>query len=64
MDTAIKIILQTEHLHLLSKELAWHYRLLPKGNAANRILTMRYNLKKAKIKKRKARLIIDCCNAM
>ncbi|MDN3580769.1 GspE/PulE family protein [Mucilaginibacter flavus] len=38
MDTALKIILQTEHLHLLSKEMAWHYRVLPKGSAANRLL--------------------------
>jgi len=37
MDTAIKITLLTEHIHILSKDMAWHYRVLPKGSANGRL---------------------------
>jgi type IV pilus assembly protein PilB len=33
MDTEQKVILLTEDLHLLSKEMAWHYRVLPKSKS-------------------------------
>lgn len=31
------IILQTDHIHLLTKEQAWHYRVLPKNGGAGKL---------------------------
>ncbi|WP_184550920.1 GspE/PulE family protein [Mucilaginibacter sp. FT3.2] len=37
MDTAQQIVLLTEHIHLLSREMAWHYRVLPKGSTVKQV---------------------------
>lgn len=33
MNTDLQIVLLTEHIHILTKDMAWHYRVLPKGSA-------------------------------
>ncbi|MEO7215169.1 GspE/PulE family protein [Mucilaginibacter sp.] len=35
MDLSTDITLQTEHIHWLTKDQAWHYRVLPKGKENN-----------------------------
>jgi type IV pilus assembly protein PilB len=37
MASASSVVLLTEHVHLLSGEMAWHYRVLPCGNAPGSI---------------------------
>ena len=38
MELTAEINLLTEHVHLLTKDQAWHYRVLPKGKERNRLL--------------------------
>jgi len=38
MNTTEEITLLTDNIHLLTKDQAWHYRVLPKSKAANRFI--------------------------
>ena len=38
MNTTEDIVLLTEHLHRLTKDQAWHYRVLPKNRSENQFL--------------------------